>query len=70
MRASEDALDRAKRRGGAGFQFYSQTTTERVEIRHSLASSLDGALERGEFLLHYQPVVLPAAAATRAPSKR
>ena len=57
LRNAEDALDLAKRRGGSGFQFHSPTTTERVEIRQSLATQLEGALGRNEFLLHYQPVV-------------
>jgi len=57
VRNAEEALDRAKRRGGDGFQFHSQSTTERVAMRQVLAHSLDGALQRKEFLLHYQPIV-------------
>lgn len=51
------ALYRAKQLGGNCQQFYTPDMNERALVRLSLESSLRRALERDEFVLHYQPQV-------------
>ncbi len=57
LRNAEAAMYRAKELGRNSFQFYSAQMTARTSERLSLQVRLRGALERGEFLLHYQPKV-------------
>jgi diguanylate cyclase len=47
----------AKESGRNNFQFFKPEMNRRAEERQSLEGSLRHALERGEFLLHYQPKV-------------
>lgn len=47
----------AKESGRNNYQFYKSEMNERSVKRQSLEGSLRGALERDEFLLHYQPKV-------------
>ncbi len=49
------ALYRAKEKGRNGYQFYSPEMNQRVSECLSLGNGLHRALERDEFLLHYQP---------------
>jgi diguanylate cyclase (GGDEF)-like protein/PAS domain S-box-containing protein len=51
------ALYRAKHEGRNGFRFYDAEMDAKIEARRALAADLRGALGRGEFSLHYQPVV-------------
>lgn len=48
---------RAKAQGRNGYQFYLPEMNERLHRRQQLEVKLRGALERNEFLLHYQPKV-------------
>jgi EAL domain-containing protein (putative c-di-GMP-specific phosphodiesterase class I) len=55
LKNADIAMYRAKEQGRNRFQFYSeQMNTHSVE-RLTLESGLRRALERGEFILHYQP---------------
>jgi len=49
------AMHRAKDHGGNNYQFYSVQMAARSAERLELENSLRRALERGEFVLHYQP---------------
>ncbi len=51
------ALDRAKVEGGNNYQFYTAGGTTRALKQLVLESNLRGALERSEFVVHYQPQV-------------
>jgi diguanylate cyclase (GGDEF)-like protein/PAS domain S-box-containing protein len=61
LRNAEAALKKAKS-GGERYLFYTQEMTERTAEKLALESKLRRALERDEFVLHYQPKV---EAATR-----
>ena len=54
---ADTALYQAKSRGRGTFQFYSEEQTEEAMKLLSLEASLRSALENGEFVLHYQPLV-------------
>jgi len=51
------ALQRAKSQGGDNYQFYTAGGTTRALKQLVLESNLRGALERSEFVVHYQPQV-------------
>jgi diguanylate cyclase (GGDEF)-like protein len=51
------AMYRAKELGKNNFQFYTEAMNENAAERLRIESNLRNALERGEFLLHYQPQV-------------
>ena len=51
------ALYRMKQDGRNGFRFYEPVMDEQIEERRALTGDLRGAMERGEFALHYQPLV-------------
>jgi predicted signal transduction protein with EAL and GGDEF domain/DNA-binding response OmpR family regulator len=51
------ALSRAKEEGGGNFQFYSPAMNARVLERLTLETNLRRAIDREEFVLHYQPQV-------------
>ncbi len=57
MRNADLALYRAKADGGSEHFAYEHSLHEQAEERRQLEVSLRSALERDEFLLHYQPVV-------------
>jgi diguanylate cyclase (GGDEF)-like protein len=62
LRNADTAMYHAKESGRANYQFFNTQMTERVSHRLSMETELRRALERGEFVLHYQPLVnLPAA---------
>jgi len=51
------AMSRAKEMGSHRFQFYSPAMNQRTVERARIAADLRNGLERGEFVLHYQPQV-------------
>jgi diguanylate cyclase (GGDEF)-like protein len=51
------ALSLAKQQGRNHYQFYSPEMNAQLQERLALENDLYGALERGEFLLHYQPLI-------------
>jgi diguanylate cyclase (GGDEF)-like protein len=57
MRNADTAMYHAKESGRANYQFFSAQMSERVNHRLSTETSLRRALERGEFAMHYQPLV-------------
>ncbi len=54
LKNADAAMYRAKEHGRNNFQFYTAEMNERVNERLSLEAALRRALERREFLLHYQ----------------
>ncbi|MEF2550349.1 EAL domain-containing protein [Aurantimonas sp. A2-1-M11] len=57
MRRADVALYRMKEEGGRGFRFYEAVMDEQIEECRTLTGELRGALERREFVLHFQPQV-------------
>ena len=57
------AMYEAKREGRRGYQFYTSSMQEGIKERLSMRSDLDGGLGRGEFVVHYQPIVAIATGA-------
>src|SRR5215211_1023234 len=57
LKTANIALDRAKGQGGNNFHFYTAGGTTRALKQLMLESNLRPGLERGEFIVHYQPQV-------------
>ncbi|MFI5400387.1 MAG: EAL domain-containing protein [SAR324 cluster bacterium] len=57
MRNVESAVSTSKQAGRGVFRFYTQAMNASSAERLTLTANLRGALERGEFVLHYQPLV-------------
>ncbi|WP_374354910.1 EAL domain-containing protein [Chitinimonas sp.] len=57
LSAADSAMYEAKRRGKGCVCAYSRDLVENVRNRLNIEQSLYGALERGEFVLNFQPVV-------------
>jgi diguanylate cyclase (GGDEF)-like protein len=57
MANANTAMHHAKESGRGNYQFFSAQMTERVRRRLSTETKLQDALERGEFIVHYQPLV-------------
>jgi diguanylate cyclase (GGDEF)-like protein/PAS domain S-box-containing protein len=57
LRQADTAMHRAKEQGGHQIAFYTSAFNLRAIERLELETALRGALERGEFALHYQPKV-------------
>ncbi|MGQ0653970.1 MAG: putative bifunctional diguanylate cyclase/phosphodiesterase, partial [Betaproteobacteria bacterium] len=55
--AADGAMYRAKQLGRNGYQFFTAEINQRLRVRSQLVTELHRALERNEFLLHYQPKV-------------
>ncbi len=58
MRRADVAMYEAKKGGGAHYALYAPGMDLRALERLNLRSDLRRAMERGEFVVHYQPVVL------------
>src|SRR6266699_838254 len=56
-RRADTAMDYTKEKGRNNFQFFKADMTTRAVARQSLEGLLGRALERHEFVLHYQPKV-------------
>jgi diguanylate cyclase (GGDEF)-like protein len=56
LKSAEAALKRAKA-GGERYLFYTQEMTDRMAGKPTLENQLRLALDKGEFVLHYQPKV-------------
>jgi EAL domain-containing protein (putative c-di-GMP-specific phosphodiesterase class I) len=57
LKNADTAMYRAKEQGRNNYQFYLPQMNERLMQRLQLDAQLRGALDRGEFLLNYQPKV-------------
>lgn len=57
LKNADTAMYRAKDQGKANFQFYTADLNKEVKERLVIKNGLVKALERDEFLLHYQPKV-------------
>jgi diguanylate cyclase (GGDEF)-like protein len=55
LHAADAAMLQAKQLGGNNFQLYSAALSDRASEKLLLRNDLRRALERGEFLLHFQP---------------
>ncbi len=57
IRCADRAMYRIKHDGGRGFRFFAHTTDEKAQSLIELRADLVGAVEREEFVLHYQPQI-------------
>ncbi len=57
LKNADAAMFRAKEMGGSNYQFYSADMGAHAQKRLTLENSLRLALERSEFVLHYQPLI-------------
>lgn len=57
MKHADTAMYRAKEQGGNNYQLYAPAMNQHATKRLALENNLRHALERGEFLLHYQSKV-------------
>src|SRR6266480_1879179 len=57
IKSSDTEMYNAKENGRNNYQFFTQDMNTRVVERLCTEASLRGALERGEFSLHYQPKI-------------
>lgn len=57
LRSADVAMYAAKARGGATFHYYTAELQRGAEERFRMEAALRRAVDKGEFTLHYQPVV-------------
>ncbi len=55
LKNADTAMYRAKEAGRGGFHFYDQSMNARALARLTMESQMRRALDRGEYVLHYQP---------------
>lgn len=60
LKNADTAMYHAKNAGRNNFQFYAKYMNERILSRLNMEAKLKKALERNEFILHYQPQVKAA----------
>ena len=63
IRDADAAMYRAKERGGGVYEVFDDAMRERAVRRMATENALHRALERGEFVMHYQPIVHMATGA-------
>jgi diguanylate cyclase len=63
IRDADAAMYRAKERGGGVYEVFDDQMRERAVRRMETENALHRALERGEFAMHYQPIVNMATGA-------
>lgn len=57
LRNADSAMHQAKQEGRNTYRFYTEGLTHQAHTRLSLEGRLRQALKRGEFVLHYQPLM-------------
>lgn len=57
LRAADTALYRAKGEGGGTYRLFEPEMHERLQERQAMKIAMHGALGRGEFEVHYQPLI-------------
>jgi diguanylate cyclase len=63
IRDADAAMYRAKERGGGVYEVFDDAMRERAVRRMATENALHRALDRGEFVMHYQPIVHMATGA-------
>jgi diguanylate cyclase (GGDEF)-like protein len=63
IRDADAAMYRAKERGGGVYEVFDDQMRERAVRRMETENALHRALDRGEFVMHYQPIVHMATGA-------
>lgn len=66
MRHADAAMYQAKAAGRNNYQFFTEHMNQAAARHFELESNLRGALARGEFELHYQPIMCTATRRVRA----
>jgi diguanylate cyclase (GGDEF)-like protein len=57
LRSADLAMYRAKLDGRAAFRFFEPAMDEKMQLRRALEHDMRAAMSKGEFELHYQPIV-------------
>ncbi len=57
IRDADSAMYRAKEEGSGGYRIFDRTLREEARLEGQLRSDLQSSLDRGEFRLHYQPLM-------------
>jgi diguanylate cyclase (GGDEF)-like protein/PAS domain S-box-containing protein len=57
LKNADTAMYQAKKRGHNNYEFFNQDMNARTIERQSIEADLRGAIERQEFVLHYQPKI-------------
>jgi diguanylate cyclase (GGDEF)-like protein/PAS domain S-box-containing protein len=57
LRAADTAMYEAKEKERSGYRFFTPALNEAAQRSFALATDVHGACARGEFVLHYQPIV-------------